>query len=78
MPAAPAEHTLSEEQWWAFDTLGFLLIPATVTAAIEAIAAQLCGGGECVVDHAADSFAPGVLGGNECRILMVNTLIKAK
>ena len=66
MPAAPAEHTLSEEQWWAFDTLGFLLIPATVTAPIEAIAAQLCGGGECVVDHAADSFAPGVLGGNEC------------
>ena len=28
MEGVPAELMLSEEQWWAFDTLGFLRIPA--------------------------------------------------
>ena len=62
----------TQEQWWAFDTLGFLHIPAAVTVTLDALqpavcietyAAQLCGGRECVVDTAADGFGVGVLGG---------------
>ena len=77
----PEEYELSAEQWWAFDTLGFLrmeasssspddVISATAalhSAKVESWGAQLCGGTGCIVDTAADTFREGTLGGSESR-----------
>ena len=78
---APEDMQLSEEQRWAFDTLGVLHVPAALpvqaktaatpeslraSALVAGYAALLCGEGY-TVDTAARTLRGGVLGGNESR-----------